>query len=618
VNRRASALVVPLALLTACGGGGGKSGSLPPTSNTPQTKKTGTATFSLKLPGKNTMSRVRRPYYQSQATQGVAIDWTSTNPYAPDYSAPISAACPALPTSGNPNLPPGVTSCTIDANGDTDYTFQLNIPAGTYTNFTVTTLDTAPTVGDFTGNELAQGQVAAPVVITAGTTNTIPSLTFYGIPATVSFVPAPSQSHVVMYGGSTFASNGKPTLAVIGNEPQTFYVQAEDADGFLISSTDSGAPTLTVCESSSDTTPHFTVATTSNANQFTLTAINASGTATINATATPGGTGLSAVTNAVPVIPVQELWTTQEAGTNPNGIFGYPIYSPGSVITAGPVDMYNDPIGNALCSQSGSSCNFDNAAIDRSTNTIYAVGINGSLDPVVAAFTLGSGSKGLVAPVGLTFTESTLSDTIHAIAIDAQQHGFLLDYASGTPQLEAYSTASSGWSPLTTSNDPNLSALTAQALAVAPTAPNVPSALAGSLWLGTSTGRFLVYPPYSGTWSATVEATAPTICITVMGFDSTGDLWMTDGTNVYIAKISGTPSAPTLTVLGQTTLASSGATGTSFGAATGQAMWFGEGGGEGTGYDLYTATCGSSSCTIAVTAQALPTNSGSWAAFVTP
>ena len=303
MGRGKSALLIPLALLTACGGGGGKSGSLPPAGNVPQTKKSGEATFSFKLPGKSTMTKLRRRYYQSQATQGVAIDWTSSDPTHADYSAPISAACPALPS-----LPPGVTGCTIDSNGDTDYTFELQITAGTYPNFTVTTFDTAPSVGDFAGNMLAQGQLAAPVVITAGTTNAIPSLTFYGIPAAVSFVPGPAQSHVVTYAGN---------IAVIGNAPQTFFAQAVDADGFVIDSTDGSAPALTVAESTSDNPQMFTVGTTANPFAFTLTAINASANAMVDLTATPGGTGLSPVTSKVTVAPVQELWTTQEAGAIP-------------------------------------------------------------------------------------------------------------------------------------------------------------------------------------------------------------------------------------------------------------------------------------------------------------
>jgi hypothetical protein len=599
-------MVIPLALLTACGGGGGgKGGSLPPAGNTPQSKKAGTATFSFKLPGKNTMARVRRPYYQSQATQGVGIDWVSSNPTSPDYAAPISAACP-LPAS----LPPGVVSCTIDAQGNTDYSFQVQIPAGTYPNFTVTTFDQAPASGGtfvVSANMLAQGQLAAPVVIVAGQANTIPNLTFYGVPASVSFQPGPAQSHVVMYGGN---------LSVIGNQAQTFYSQAVDADGFAISSNDSGAPAITVAEAASDNPKMFTVATTANPYAFTMTAINASGNASIVVTATPGGTGLSPVTNNVTVMPAQELWTTLEAGSNPVGIYGYPVYSSGT-ITSGPIDGYADPIGNALCGGGGSECNFQIAAIDPSSGTIYAVGINSSDIPGVYPFMQSSTLPSIVAPSGAAFTEPA-GATITSMAVDAQHHGYLVDNNSGNVSVEAYSTAASGWSAVTTSNDSQLTTFAAESVAAAPAAANVPNALVGSLWVGTAAGTFLVYPAFSGTFGAAVAATAPSTVGEVLGFDSAGYLWICDGTNVYVAKISGTTSSPTLTVLGQTALAQGGATGTSFGAAAGQAMWLGRGTGEETGFDLYTATCGGSSCSIAVASQSLPTSAASFAAFVTP
>jgi len=588
-------------LLTACGGGA-KGSSLPPVS-APQAKKIGTATFSLKLPSAATMTKLRRRYYQSQATQGVAIDWISTNPDAPDYSAPISATCPGT-------YPAGVVSCGPDpVDGGTDYTFQLQIPAATYPNFTVTTFDTPPSSGAFTGNMLAQGQLAAPVVIAAGTSNTIPSLTFYGIPATVSFVPGPAQSHVVTYGGN---------LAVIGNTPQTFFAQAEDADGFLISSTDSGAPTVTVAESPSDSPQHFTVATTTDANEFKLTAVDASANATIDVTATPGGTGLSAVTNAVTVTPAQELWTTQEAGSNPNGIFGYAIY-PGVASPKGPIDGYQDPIGNPLCAAVSSMCNFYDAAIDPASGTIYAAGINGSSIPVIAAFTQGTGSQGLVAPSTVAFTEPLAGATIEAMAIDANHHGFLIDDNSGTVSLEAYSTASNGWALITSSSSSSIEA--AQAVAVAPSSANVPSALTGSIWVGLSSGGLAVYPAFSGTLTST-----PAVLTgfpggdsnQVIGFDASGRLWSSDGNEVYVYSVSGTPSAPSLTELGSADLASDGTGGSSFGAAEPDTMWFGEGTGEETGFDAYVATCGSSSCSIAVQSQLLSTSSGSFAAFVTP
>jgi hypothetical protein len=595
-------MIIPLALLTACGGGGGKGGSLPPT-NTPQTKKIGTATFSLKLPGKNTMSRVRRPYYQSQATAGVAIDWTSTNPYAPDYSAPISAVCP-----GTPSLPAGVTSCTIDANGDTDYTFQLQMPAGSYSAFTVTTFDTAPSVGDFTGNELAQGQVAAPVVITAGASNTIPSLTFYGIPASVSFVPGPAQSHVIQYGGTTTSSGSGPQFAVIGNAPQTFFAQAEDADGFLISSSDSGAPTVSVAEASSDAPLHFTVATTANANQFTLTAIDASANATINASATPGGTGLPTITHTVLVAPVQELWTIQEAGSYPNGIFGYPIYIGTNPINAGPVDGYSDPSGNALCG--GLSCNFQNAAIDPVSGTVFAASSTGAA-PEVYAFTQGPGSTGLVAPSSAAYALSS-SDTVNSIAVDWSHHGFLLYNNDGSYTLAAFDTTSSGatnvWNQVATYNGAGVQSATA--IAVAP--PNTPGGLAGTIWVAQN-GAVTVFSPFTGSFTGGVSVTSVGQLAGTnegIGFDSAGNLWSTDGTNVYSFNVSSGLGG--ITEIAQGPLVN-GAFGGSFGAAAGETMWSGQL--DETGYVAYTC---SGCATIPSPGIGLSTNASSFSAFVTP
>ncbi len=602
---RTSTVIVMLALLTACGGGGGKGSSLPPTGSAPQAKKIGTATFTLKIPSSSTMTKLRRRYYQSQATQGVAIDWTSSNPNAPDYAAPITATCPA-PTA----YPPGVTNCGPDpVDGGTDYTFQLQIPAGTYPNFTVTTFDVPPASGGTfptppAANMLAQGQLAASVVITGGSSNTITNLTFYGIPAAVSFVPGPAQSHVVTYGGN---------LAVIGNAPQTFFAQAVDADGFVIDSTDGTAPSVTVAEAESDSPQEFTVATTATPYEYTLTAKNAIANATIDLTAVPGGTGLLSVVDAVVVTPIQELWTTQEAGSNPNGIYGYALYGSSPAV----IDGYADPIGNPLCGNGGGSCNFQLGATDLISGTIYAAGLLPSL-PAVFAFTQGAASTGLVAPSTASYS-GVSSETYDSMAIDAQHHGFLIDNNSGVVSLEAYSTASGGWTPITSSNSSSLTG--AKVIAVAPTAVNVPAALVGSLWVGLSGGGLVVYPPFSGTLTstpATLTGYTGSDSTQAVGFDSSGDLWTSDGNSVYIYMISGTPASPSVTELGSVSLASEGTGGTSFGAASGQAMWFGEGEGLETGYDQYVATCGGGSCSIAVNSQLIRTNAASFAAFVTP
>jgi hypothetical protein len=488
VNRRVTALAIPLALLSACGGGG-TGGSVPPVNTTPQTKKTGTATFSFKLPGKNTMARVRRPYYQSQATQGVAIDWLSSNPSVPDYSAAISATCPALAS-----LPPGVASCTVDAQGNTDYSFQLQIPAGTYTNFNVTTFDAPPSGGTFSGHMLAQGQLAAPVVIVAGTTNTVPNLTFYGVPASVSFVPGPAQSHVVTYGGN---------LAVIGNAPQIFYSQAADADGFAISSNDGGAPAITVAESSSDTPKEFTVATTANAYTFTLTAINAVANASIVVTATPGGTGLSPVATPYTVTPVQEMWTSQGSGGGVNGISGYPLYPPS--YTPSVVLDYANP---SLCG--GSSCNWSWAALPPNGDGAIWDLVSGY---GLFAFQQASGSQGLTIP---SSPLAILGASPQAFTLDSQGRIYLTDTATNT--IDIYSASGTLLASVADTNG------SPAAVAIAPA--NAPSGMAGTIWVADSAG-LTVYSAYAGSTPTQLRQLA-TGGPQGVEFDPSGNLWVYD------------------------------------------------------------------------------------------
>jgi len=607
-----------LVSLAACGGGG-HGGSLPPTSPVTPAKKLATATFKFKIPSKTTMSSLRRPAYVSQATEGVAIDWISTNPDDPDYAAAISAACPTT-------YPAGVTGCTVESSG-TVYTFQLAMPSGTYSSssFTVTTFDQPPSRGGiFTGSMLAQGQTGESFVISVGATNSIPGLTFYGIPASVSLVPAPGQSHVMQYGGTTTSSGSGPQLAIIGAQPQTFFAEPLDADGFIISNNDGtgGVPSVSVAEGSDSCSPAcFAIATpgpTASPNTYTLTAQSASATAVIDASAsyssgvTVNGTSGTAVTTAYSVQPVQELWTTVETVEPPFGIFGYALY-PNEAVDK-PIDGYVDT--GALCAGDAAECDFDAAAIDPTDGTIYTTFISSSDDiPGIYAFTQGTGSQGIV-PQASAAHNGIAGDIYESVAIDTQQHAFLVDNDSGITSLEVYSTVGSGWSPLTSSNIGSIGA--ADTVAVAPSAANVPSALVGSLWVGLNTEGFDVFPAYTGgslTSSPANPTSNPAYPIEVDGFDSAGDLWATDGTNLYVYEIGGTPAAPTLSLIESNPLANAGDVGSSFGAAANQEMWFGQGNGI-TGFNLFKAGC--SGCGIVETSDALSTNAGSFAAFVTP
>lgn len=522
----AFAVIALLAVLVACGGGGKGGSSLPPTATQPASKKTGVASFKVKLPGKATMAKVRRNY-QSPATQGISIDWSSTNPYAPDYSAPISAACP----STNPS---GVTLCTPDPDGGTDYTFQIPIPAGTYT-LTVSAFDKPPSGSPPTfaasANMLVQGQLGG-VTITGGTSNTVANITFYGIPASVSFVPAPGQSHVVQYGGATVASSSAPQVAVVGNNPQSFYAEPLDADGYVISNNDgnNNAPTVSVTETTSDAchASPFTTgvmcfsvaqpAPSASPYLFTLQAQAAYGSAVIAATATlPNGAtpnGTNATTTQYNVLPVQEIWTTQSAG-----IYGYPLYpSPGPsaqpLLLGNPIDSANDYACEGPCSWGGT-------AMDASNN-LWAINTSNS---EMYEFTTSSGAQALNVPSSPT--SIALPGSPQSVAIDASGYMYIPDASTG--DVYVYNTQSG--STMTTvpfvsaSSDP-------RAVAVAPlTAPN---GAAGTIWVGgtspTGGSTIVVYSPYSSGMSTLTTITSLPNAPEALAFDTQGDLWVYDGT----------------------------------------------------------------------------------------
>ena len=607
---RRSASLALIAALAACGGGGGASGVTPSTQKTSTPAAPTITTFSLKLPGQATAVKTRHRFYASQATQGVAIDWSSSNLRSPDFAIAVTFTCPNQP------YPAGILSCSTDpVTGGTDYTFQLGMSPGTYNNFTVGTFDAPPVSGAFaSGNLLAQGQPAAPVVIAAGVANTIAGLTFYGIPASVSVQPAPGQSHVLAYNGS-----GAAGFAIVGNSPQTFFAEALDADNYVISPSDPGAPSISLAEAATDSPQYLSFSTGSSAGQWLIHAIaapsSAGAYASVTATATSAATGSTPVSSSTPITPFPELWTTQEAGSAPTGIFGYS--APQGIGISSPIDLYNDPIANPLCGGGSSNCDFYYGALDSSSNILYAAGLTAGGSPAVYAFSLGAGSAGLTPPASASWGGS-VGETYEGLAIDTNHHAFILDNASNLI-LEAYSTANSaGWVSLvdlTQTADPFLA--NATSVAVAPSAANIPAALAGSIWVGSSAGA-QVFPPFSGSAFGSPSNTVTLSAGGAIGFDSSGYLWTTDNTNIYVYLVAGTPSNPTVTQVATTALNAGGATGTSFGAVPPDTMYFGQGTGELTGYIEYAMTCTSqTSCTIA-TSQGFNTNAASWVAIGVP
>jgi hypothetical protein len=534
--RRIVGSLAAISLLAGCGGAGGSGGITPIlTPKTPTQSTAVAATFKLAFPGKATMTKLHRNY-QSQGTQGIAIDWISTNPVHPDYAAPVSAVCPAT-------LPAGVTACGIDpVTGATDYTFSLMLPIGSYPHFTASAFDAAPSgtlpsAAAFTGAHLlAQGQLIAPVVISPGTT-TIPNLTFFGVPAAVSFVPGDAQSHV-----ANFSANNTSGYAIVGNQPQTFFAQATDAAGYFIGNNDGGAPTITVAESTSDPAQYFNVATTANADQFTLQAmqapVSASITPVINVTATAGGTGLPSVTNSFAITPVQELFTTQSSGEGQAGVVGYPLYPP--TYTPSAILDLADP--GSGCD---GSCDWQYGAI-APNGTFFAI----ALFPDVAyEFTQGSGSQGLISPGGPSALP--VGTDPQSLAIDAQGLLYLEDANSNTVTI--FNT-SAPTTPLTSISTP----LSPNSIAIAPSTSAIPSSLRGSIWVGCP-GGVAVYAPYTGGPTPPVligppngaPATGQGITI-----DPTGHVWISDGSLLHVFTIASSSSTAgiTLTPVATTTL----------------------------------------------------------------
>ncbi len=532
---RISASLVLTALLAACGGGGGAN-ALPNTGGATPSHQMATATFTFKIPGKATMSQLRRSFYSSQATQGVAIDWQSTDPTHPDLAYPISATCPAT-------LPQGITACGPDPKGGTDYTFTLAIAPGSYA-FAVSTFDAAPsgtipTAGVFASPAamLAQGQLPAPLVIAAGQTNTVPSMTFYGVPASVGFVPAASQPHVTQLGASSYG--------VIGNEPQLFFAEALDADGFVIASSDSGAPSIMVCESTSDPQQYFKISSTADPNEFSLQAMAApSGMtgATIDADATAGGTGLPTATTNYQVLPIQELWNvTTTSGAQP-GLLGYALMPGGGYKPQNPIDdVYDNPALN-LCG-SGIACSFQAASGNADGSFI----VGASYTTTGKLYQIAASNGG---PLALPVSSLPYAPQFQAsnIAIDAAGHTFVVDGEMSTlVELNTPTDAAPSASITSGLAKPT-------GLAVAPSISAIPTWAQQTVWVGdgSQTMPIHAYVP-SGTTLTPIPITFAGPIMpsnaSAIGFDSNGYLWVYDGSGFFVFAISGSASGATLTEL---------------------------------------------------------------------
>ncbi len=552
---RRFAPIASCAMLLASCGGGGTSPALPVGNTAPQSA---VAQLSFKLPGKALLTQLRRPLYISQGTQGIAIDWASTDPTHPDFSAPVSATCPST-------LPAGVIACTIDSQGNTDYTFQLTLAPANYT-FTIAAFDQPPSSGTFTGastHMLAEGTLTTPVSILPGQPNTIPSMTFYGVPAAVSLSPGPGEKHVVF---------GNPGWYVIGNAPQTFYAQAYDAQGYDIAASDSGAPAITVAEASSDATKYFAVASTTTSNVFTFTAqsvppANTSG-ANIVVTATANGGVQGTATANVPVTPIEELWTTETTGGTAAdyGIAGYallpPNYGPpGYFIT--PLDLTYDDKNLNLCGSG--QCQFGTGAFSGNIAVAESAATSKLYEFIF------SNATGTYTMPTQPLPFMTSGGSISNVALDAAGHLFVLDNTTG--YLDALNAPTDS---AYTYEQPGMAG--GAGLAVAPSTSAIPSSLQQTIWAGDSGGKLHVFSSFASGMTPlpapVVNGSAPTAAISAIGFDAAGNLWLDSSGNIYAYSINAATSPITLTFLA--TLSNPILSANNFGASAADgSMWFG-------------------------------------------
>ncbi len=530
------------------------------------------------------MAQLRRPFYQSQATAGIAFNWTGTDPTHPDLAFPISATCPSP-------LPAGITSCGTDSSGNTVYQFAFNATPGVYPKFMITTFDAAPagtspfasTFGT-NAHELAQAFLPTPLTIVAGQDNPIPSMTFYGIPASVSLLPYPSQSHVV--------TNGAHAYEIIGNTQQLFGVAALDADGFLIGATASGAPTISVTESTSDAPAEFSIAPMSGPNEFGITAISApaSGGGSITVSATAGVSGPTPASTTYAITPVQEMWLTLSSGgvATAYGFAGYPLYPPSYAPQTTPLDFTYDNSTLNACG-TGVACLWEAAtALPDGSFIAYS-----QSDGHLYRFLQGTGSLSPAFPSELS---GYISPSVASIAADNAGHIFIAD--SNLYVLSSY-TASSVVSP-------SVAPTKAQAVAVAPTLAALPSALQQTVWVSNGAAGQSSILSYAVNASGaltnipvTINDSVPIGNPTVLGFDSSGNLWAFDGAYLHVYALSGSASGATLTELLSTPIQpASGLRGASFGATSQGTMWLASFGSYPWMAPLALSGCPGSSCTV--------------------
>jgi hypothetical protein len=225
MRTRALALLA-LCALWSCSGGGTKTVPAALISSTGSAAAATSARFTITVPASSTTSSsVRTPKYVSAATQSIVITLTSVNG-TPYTGSPASIA------TNLSTLTPGCSGSPL--------TCTVTAPAAVGSDvFSVVTYDAAQTLpfAAPTGNALSQATLSVAVI--AGPNTVTTPLVLNGVAKTIS-ATFTSDPHV---SGSTAAG-----YSIVGNQPYTLTLAAQDASGATIVGV--GAPTFTVTSGS--------------------------------------------------------------------------------------------------------------------------------------------------------------------------------------------------------------------------------------------------------------------------------------------------------------------------------------------------------------------------------
>lgn len=520
-----NARVIPVALvcvlLANCGGGGGAAGSsvvpVQAGGNAPQLVK-----FAFKVPVK-AKQVVRKKMiggkYVSPATVGLGISFSTTaTTFTP---AQLTTPSVAVDLSSCVSSTVGVASitCATNADGSQTFTATMPLPPGTYA-FEVVTWDSPPkgTPLGFVGNQLSNALTS--VIVTSGAAVPSPNFVLNAIPASLVLTAAPGQNHVTSSGSA---------LSITGNAPQQFFLNALDADGFII--TGSGAPTISL----TDATGSFAFAQNASnpnvTNEWSINALqpalqNTNGVSISLNAAAPGAA--TPVTSKTTIVPIPELWLTIGAS---NVVQGYPM----TVVTgAAPSASLGN---NGPFEQFTVGANAGPLAIDNAGNLWVAQGS--------AVQEYNAPTFSTVPSANSNFFNDPCNGAPTSLALDANGYIVVTDPTCSGGTVAAYNGASLSSGAMYQLNAKAQSSLGgAMSVSVAPNDSAVQAfGLQNQLFVGSNNGSQFSIDLLSSTTNAVSDTTPNALTPATLGpsnavgVASDGNAWYYDGANLNVAPL---------------------------------------------------------------------------------